>query len=254
MAANPPSNAKPSGDNRSAAGDTPIPLTFEDKLNQFWQKNRGIVFGLVVLVLAIILGKGLWESHQRDQERDIESAYANASTPEQLRAFVSAHPDHALSGIAEIRLADDAYTAGKSADAIAGYDKAISTLKTGPLVARAQLGRALAKIQAGKAADATADLKQLAGDANQLKAVRAEAAYQLASLAADSGNVADVQKYVDQLNQIDPASAWARRAVALRASLPAPAAPSPLSAPAASAPAATPSNSGPSVQVTLPKK
>lgn len=257
MAANPPSDAKPSGDNRSSAGDNYVPLTLEDKLNQFWQKNRGIVFGLCALILAVILGKGLWERHQHQQELEIESAYANASTPEQLRAFVAAHPDHELAGVAETRIADEAYTAGKSADALAAYDKAISILKTGPLAARVQLGRALAKVQAGKSTEAVSDLKQLLNDPTQLKAVRAEAAYQLASLAADAGNVAEVQKYIDQLNQIDPASPWARRAVALRSSLPAAptaAAPSPLSAPAAAAPASATSSSGPSVQVKLPTK
>ncbi len=257
MAAIPPSNANPTDDSK-ATGETYVPLTFEDKLNQFWQKNRGIVFGLCALVLAVILGKGLWERHQKQQEQDIETAYANATTPEQIKAFIAAHPDHSLSGVAELRQADEAYTAGKSADAITHYDKAVAILKTGPLAARAQLGRALAKVQAGKAAEAGNELKTLLNDATQLKALRAEAAYHLASLAADSGNATDVQKYVDQLNQIDPASPWARRAVSLRASLPATPAPSVPAAtsatPAVATPSSTTSSSGPSVQVKLPTK
>jgi hypothetical protein len=51
--------------------------------------------------------------------------------------------------------------------------------------------------------------------------VRSEAAYQLTSLAADAKNGADVQKFADQLMSIDPSSAWAQRAMSLRAMFPA---------------------------------
>lgn len=244
MAANPPSNSKSTGDNRGASDAAPV-LTLEDKLHQFWQKNRMIVLGLCALVLLAILGKGGWESYQRSQEDQVEKAYADATTSEQLKSFVAAHPDHELSGIAELRIADEAYTAGKSADAQAAYDKALSILKDGPLATRALLGRGLAKVQAGKTSEGTEDLKQLANDTKQLKTARAEAAYQLASLAADAGNSADVQKYVDQLNQIDPASSWARRAMLLRASLPVPAA-------STAAPNKDAGSSG--VQIKLPGK
>lgn len=244
MAANPPSNSKSTGDNRGASDATPV-LTLEDKLQQFWQKNRMIVLGLCALVLLAILGKGGWEAYQRSQEGEVEKAYADATTSDQLKSFVAAHSGHELSGIAELRIADEAYTAGKSADAQAAYDKALSILKDGPLATRALLGRGLAKVQAGKTSEGTEDLKQLANDTKQLKTARAEAAYQLASLAADAGNSADVQKYVDQLNQIDPASSWARRAMLLRASLPVPAA-------SATAPNKDAGSSG--VQIKLPGK
>jgi hypothetical protein len=139
-------------------------------------------------------------------------------------------------------LADEAYTAGKAADALAGYDKVVTILKTGPLVARAQLGRALAKVQAGKGTEAITDLRQLAGDAAQSKGARAEAAYHLTSLAAEAANAADVQKYSDQLMQLDPSGPWTQRALMLRASLPVASAAAPADVPAAG------------VQITLPGK
>lgn len=254
MAALPPSNSKSSGD---AAGQN-APLTFEEKLNQFWQKNRMVVLGLCVLILAVLLGKGIWERVQRDKEQQVETAYTEANTPDQLRAFVAAHPDHELAAVAEVRLADEAFTAGKYADAIAAYDKGIAVLKSGPLVSRARLGRAIAEVQSGKTTDGTTELKQLADDTTLLNAVRAEAAYNLAALAADAGNSADAQKYIDQLNQIDPASMWARRAMALQANLPRPAAASSLApslAPAAtstSTSTAQPSSTG--IKLNLPGK
>jgi len=218
MAATSPSNPSPS--KRTPTHEAVEPLTFDEKLNQFWQRNRAIVLGLCIVVLLAILGKGLWERMQAKHEGAIEAEYAQAATPDQLRAFAAAHPGHALAGIAQLRIADEAYAAGKASEAAAGYDKVLSVLKDGPLASRARVGRALANVQAGKTSEGESQLKQIANDASEFKAIRSEAAYQLASLAVDAHNTADAQKYIELLNQIDPSSAWARRAVQLQASLP----------------------------------
>ena len=96
---------------------------------------------------------------------------------------------------------------------------------------------------------ATRELKQLADDAKQFKAVRTEAAYHLTSLAVEAKDAVEAQKYVDQLMQIDVSSAWTQRAMAVRATLPASPAPA----------AATPAGEGKKeesagVQVKLPGK
>ena len=228
-----PSSSKPAGDDRNlVAVDAATASTFEDKLHLFWQKNGTAVLTLVGLVILGIIAKGGWDYLAAQKELDVEKDYAAATTPEARKAFAAAHPDHSLSAVSHLRLADEAYTAGKFADALTGYEKAVALFKTGPLGARAKLGLALAKISTGKAAEGTADLKQLAGDAAQLKGVRAEAAYQLTSLAAEAANGADVGKYADQLMSIDPQSPWTQRAISLRAMFPT-AAPAP--APAAKA-------------------
>lgn len=241
-----PSNSAGDDRNLVPADATPVP-SFEDKLQAFWEKNRGLVLAACGLVILAILGKGGWEYLQRGKEADIAKAYAAATTSDQLKSFSAAHPDHALAGVAQLRLADEAYAAGKAPDALAAYDKAIAALKDGPLAARAKLGRAVSKLQTGKAAEATGELQQLANDAAQFKAIRAEAGYHLASLAAEAGNSADVQKYSDQLMQIDPTSPWTQRGLQLRASLPV--------VPAAPAAAAAPADAAtPSVQLKLPGK
>lgn len=228
MAATPPTDPKPAGDDRNlVAVDSTTAVTFEDKLHLFWKNNRNAIFIVCAAVLLAIVGKGLWERFTRERELDVEKEYAAAKTTEQLKAFSTKHGDHTLAGVAQLRIADEAYAAGKAADAIAGYDKALTTLKSGPLAARAKLGRALAKIQAGKGGEATAELKQLADDTNQFRGLRAEAAYHLTGLAVEAGNAADAQKYVDQINQIEPLSSWGQRAMNLRATLPALPAPAP---------------------------
>ncbi len=243
-----PSAPQSSGDDRKlvAVDATYLAPSFEDKLHIFWAKNGTVVLALCGLVAVGILAKGGWDYVQAQKELDVQKAYATSTTSDQLKSFAAAHADHSLAGIAQLRLADEAYTAGKSADALAGYDKVVAVLKSGPLVARAQLGGALAKVQAGKAAEATTDLKKLVADTAQPKGARAEAAYHLTSLAAEAVNAADVQKYSDQLMQLDPSGPWMQRALMLRASVPA--------APAAvTAPAKTETPAG-EVKIVLPGK
>jgi hypothetical protein len=248
-----PSTPTPAGDDRNlVAVDATNALTFEDKLQLFWSKNRTAVIGLCLVIFLAILGKGGWDYLARQKELDIEKAYAAASTTEELKAFSARHPSHTLSGIAQLRIADEAYAAGKSADALAGYEKAIGALKGSPLAARAKLGHALARAQDGKTAEATAELKQIADDATQYKATRAEAAYHLTSLAVEARNGDEAQKYVDQLNQIDPMGAWAQRALMLRATLPATPAPAAASTPGT--PPAAEAKEEPSVKLNLPGK
>lgn len=246
-----PSSPSPAGDDRNLVPvDATTAVTFEDKAQLFWKKNRALLIGVCVVVLLAILGKGGWEYLARQKELDVEKAYAAATTTEQLKTFSAAHADHSLGGIAQLRIADEAYEAGKAADAIAAYDKAAVTLKTGPLAARAKLGRALAKASAGKAPEASTELKQIADDAAQFKALRAEAAYHLTSLAVEAGNATEAQRLVDQLNQIDPMGTWAQRAIMLRSTLPA----TPAPAPAAAAAPAADAKKDESVKVKLPGK
>jgi hypothetical protein len=242
-----PPSPTPAGDDRNLVpADASTALGFEEKLTLFWEKYRGAILGFCVVVILAILGKGGWEYLQRQKEAEVKKAYAAATTTEQLKAFGAAHGDHPLVGVAHVRIADEAYTAGKSADAVAAYDKALTIVKDGPLAARAKLGRALANVQAGKTAEATTALSQLANDATQFKGIRAEAAYHLTSLAVTAGNAADAQKNSDLLMQIDPTSPWTQRGLTLRASLP-PA--------AAAAPAAGETKAGaPGVEVKLPGK
>ena len=240
-----PSSPNPAGDDRNLVAAEAVPVqTFEDKLEQFWGKNRTAILALCGLILVGIIGKGVADHLAKEKDREVGKAYAAATNSDQLKAFANANSGHVLAGVARVRLADEAFAAGKAADAVAGYDLALAAVKDGPLAARARLGRAVAKLQLAKAAEASAELKQLADDAAQPKPVRAEAAYHLTGIAVEAGNAADAQKYVDQLNQLDPMGPWSQRAVGLRATLPA----TPAAAPAKAEGAA------PAVQVKLPGK
>lgn len=245
-----PASPKPAGDDRNLVPvDATTATSFEDKVHLFWQKNGTAVLTLCGLVVLGFLAKGGWDYMAAQKELGIEKNYAAASTTDQLKAFAAANTGHTLAGIALLRVADEAYAAGKAADALAGYEKAQPALKGTPLAARTKLGIALAKIGAGKTAEGTADLKTMVDAANEPKIVRVEAGYHLASLAAEAGNAADVQKYSEQLMKLDPQSPWAQRAFGLRASLPAPKA---EAAPAAAKADEKKADAAPAVQVKLP--
>lgn len=252
-----PSNPTPAGgDSNPAAAN----VGFDQQLQGFWGRNRTLVIGLCVIVLVAIIAKGGLGYLGKQKDLDVQKAYAAATTPEQLQAFATAHSDHPLAGIASLRLADDAYTANKPAEAVTLYDKAIAVLKDGPLVARAKLGRTLAKAQTGNASEATAELKQISDDETQFNAVRAEALYHLASISASAGNASEVQSYAMKIMQLDPQSPWTMRAMGLQSRLPAPAAAAPgiSVTPSTSAPAAPETKAGdagaPKVEVKLPGK
>jgi predicted negative regulator of RcsB-dependent stress response len=224
--ANPPSP-------QSAGAETPAPSPVDEGLQNFWKKNGNAILVLCALVLLGYVGKAGWEYFAREREAGIQQEFAAADAPEKLQAFADAHPSHALAGLAELRIADFAYASGRLDSAIIGYGRAIDILKTGPLAARARLGLAMAKIQSGLTGEGEASLHQLADDPTQYKAIRAEATYQLASLAASSGQGAEVEKYSVQLMQIDPNSPWTQRAFGLQS----------LVSP--TGPAANPANPGP---------
>jgi tetratricopeptide (TPR) repeat protein len=220
-----PSDSKPAGDDRNlvAVDESYVALSLEDRLHLILKNHsRTIIAACVVAVLAI-LAWGAWDLAAGQREAAVEKDYAAANTSEKLKSFAAANAGHPLAGVAQLRIADEAYSAGKYADAVGAYEAAATILKTGPFAGRAHLGAAMARLGLGKTTEGEATLRQISGDTGQLKGLRAEATYDLASLAADAGQTADVMKLSDQLMQIDPSSQWTQRGLALRARLPAPA-------------------------------
>jgi predicted negative regulator of RcsB-dependent stress response len=232
-----PSNPKlpgdsPQGGTKPAGAENPVHSPIDEPLLAFWKKNGQAILVLVGLVILFYVGKGGWDYFARQQEEGIRKEFAEATTPDKLQAFSAAHPDHILGGIAQLVIADGDSKAGRALAAVSGYSRAFTILKSGPLAARAQLGLAMAKIQSGEKSEGEASLHALADDAHQFQAVRAEALFQLASLAASAGNGEEVQRLAMQLMQIDPSSPWAQEAFALEAEMPPSAPRAPMVAPA----------------------
>lgn len=229
---------------KSAEVAAPVAPSFEERLRIFWEKNAKTVYALCVVVLLAIIGRGAFEYYQAQKEASIQADYAAATTPEKLKAFINQYPTHTLAAVASLRQADDAYSAKNYAEAVSNYQRAADILKTGPFAGRARLGVAVSKLNQGQTAEGEDKLKQIANDSTQLKPVRAEAAYHLAALAVDAGRTEDATKYLDLASSVEADGSWAKRAMMLRTSLPAPtAAPAAASTPAA--PASTPAPTKP---------
>jgi hypothetical protein len=218
-----PHSAPSSGDDRNlvTVDENYLAPSFEDRLRLFWEKNSRAVLAAIALVLVVILAKGGYEIVHAQNEKAVAADYAAATTDEQLEAFVAAHSGHVLGGLAQLRLADSAYSAGNYTGARAAYDKASGILKSNTFGQRARLGSAVSAIQAGATAEGEAALKQLSSDLNLDKIVRAEATCTLASLAAAAGDSAEAIRLIEQTTTIDPDGPWAERATMLRATLPA---------------------------------
>ena len=239
-----PSSQPPAAANTGAAGAAS--LSFDEMLHQLWrQYGRAVTIGCAAVLLAI-LARGGWDYFSAQKEQAVRQDYAAATTSEKLKAFANDHAGHILAGVARLRLADEAYAAGKGDEACAAYEAALPMLKDSLLADRARLGLAMAKVQAGRTADGEAALREFAGQADGSTGLRAEAAYHLASLAHTAGRTEDVKKYADQLMQIDAGGPWAQRAQMLRLQAPA------VPATPAQAQVDAPTAAEPAIKLNLP--
>jgi predicted negative regulator of RcsB-dependent stress response len=246
----PPSQPSAKSEKPRASDDQTQPeVPFDVQLREFWETNRKTIFVGCGLVLLAIIGRYTYDAYSAQREASIESGYAAALTPARLQTFARDHAGHPLAGAAWLKLADDAYVAGNFAEAVGNYDKAIAALPGTPYAARALLGKAMCQLQSGKTAEGAAILKQLSEDTAQLRGVRCEAAYHLASLAFDAGHFDEVARLANLVMQADAGGTWAQRCLLLRARAPEPVAT--VAVPAVP-PAEKPAEGPPAVTVKVP--
>jgi predicted negative regulator of RcsB-dependent stress response len=223
---NPPSAPIPTGKTPAGAPaeNSSADLPFEMTLRAFWDKreNRNTLYGGLIAVLAIIVGWNAYQALAARHQAGIQASFAAAVTPGQLQTFVRENPGHPLAGAAWLKLGDEAYAAGRFAEAVGSYEQAIAALPGTPFAARARLGKAMCLVQSGKTSEGMTQLKQLADDTTQLTATRCEAASHLASLTFDSGDAEATARLCDLVMQLDGNGMWAQRAFLLRMRLPAP--------------------------------
>lgn len=218
----PPLQASASGDDRNlvSVDENYVAPSFEDRLNLFWSEHSKTVIAAVVVVLLAVVANGAYGFFKARRASAAGVAYAAAKTDDQLRAFVADYPSLPVTGLAQLRLADDAYSAGNYAAAQSGYAQAADALGATTFGWRARLGAAVALLQSGKAADGETALKRIFADTAASKPVRAEAGYHLAELAADAGRVDEATSLVSQISTIDPEGQWSERAMILQTRLP----------------------------------
>jgi len=219
MAKAKPTTPPPPGDDRNlvTVDDALTGPSFEDRVQAFWDKHRYTIIWACVAVLLVVVARTGWDLWQDRQARVLGQAYAAATANEEtLAAFAAQHRGKALSGVAYLSLADQAYARADYAAAREHYAAAQRELGGTLFNGRIVLGLAISRLKAGESAAGESALRSLADDITLDRAVRAEAAYHLASLAAEAGEHERLDALVDQLGRIDPASTWAQRALMLQ--------------------------------------
>lgn len=205
----------------SATPTTPTAPDFAEQVHQFWEKNHNQVYFLCLAVILALVGREGWSYYSTQREQGVEAEYAKAAgAADRLARFADDNAGHPLAGAALLGVADDKYSKGDFKAAQAAYTKAATSLTEAALLSRAKLGAAMSQLAGGDTAGAEAALKSLSGDAALAKLTRAEAGYQLASLAQSAGHPADARKYATEVTKLDGASVWAQRSLMLLAQLP----------------------------------
>lgn len=211
-----PSN--PPTEDPNAAAEAVSTGDLEEAVQQFWEKNRSLLMLLAVVILVAIIGRNGWDYLQSAQAASAREDFAAAGDAAALQAFAADHEGTPLAGAALLKVADEAYTDGRYADAIAGYDQAAAALADTVFSDRIALGRAMAQLGSGDSAGEAA-LQTLANDTDVATAVRSEAVYHLAGLALGRGDAAALANLVTQADTIDAGSNWSQRVTLMQSSL-----------------------------------
>lgn len=209
----------PPGDDRNLVGTTEAASSpdLEEVVQQFWEKNKSLLMALAAVVLVAIIVRNGWAYYQVAQVESAREEFAQAESDSALEEFADDHSGSALAGVALLKVADNAYSEQRYSDAISAYDAASADLADTPFVHRIALGRAMAQVMSGDTAGGQAALQSVANDTSAASAVRGEAVYHLASLALESGDLAQIDALATQVDGFAPGSTWSQRVTLMRA-------------------------------------
>lgn len=192
---------------------------FEESVRRFWEKNRAALLAAAVVVLLLIAGRFGWSMMQEGKAASAREAYAAVTTDAQRETFAKNEAGTLLAGAALLEVADTAYSEGRYGEAIKHYDAAAKEMAGTVFADRIRLGRGMAQIRSGDESGGRETLRALANDTGASAAVRGEAAFHLASMAAAAGNADEVAALATQISSIDQMSTWSQRVMMLQATM-----------------------------------
>lgn len=244
-----PSQPSPmKGDDRNLVAVDQIQegLSLEDQIYLFWERYKWHVVAAIVTIVAVVAGREVLAEMREAREAGVRAAFAEASAAggARLMTFADENPGHPLAGIALLTRADELYSEGGYAEAGPLYTRAVEKLAGSPFQSRARLGGAMAQVRAGETDAGAAALQALVDNVAEFAGVRAEAAYHLATIAAERNDLERARALLDQAQNLDTFSfTWSRMALAFREAIETPLPPQADTPPpgiALPAPAATP--------------
>ena len=187
-------------------------ISLEDRINIYWNDNKGFLVGCVIVLLIGIIGYQGMRIVKENTEAKIQSEYTAANSSGTLESFVDAHASKPLGGFASLIIADEAYIKEDYEKALEFYTLATSSTLTDPmLTGRAHIGQAFALYNKGKTDEGLAKLNAITIDTSLSSAIRVEAAYHLAMDAHAAGRTEEFASYVKQVESADFADQWQQR-------------------------------------------
>lgn len=192
----------------------------EDALFLFWKRNRDKVQLTIVIVLLVAVGGLGFKAFQRKKLEKTQNAYLEAVQSGETEAFAQKYSSSPLAGLVLLQSADKAFEEEDFTQAIARYKEAGAALKGTVIEGRTQLGIAIATIYKGNDAEGKTLLSSIAQNPKLLGSDRAEAAYHLAIIALNQGEVDTARSQLDFIATLDQAGFWGQKAALLRKASP----------------------------------
>ena len=186
-------------------------LSFEDRVNIYWNENKSFLIGSIVALLLVVVGYQGMRIIKEQAEAALQAEYAEADANGTLAEFAHAHSYKALGGFAALKIADEAYSDGDYEKALEFYDLAVSVLEEPILAGRARIGLAFALYHNGKIEECLARLNAITSDSTLAEAIQVEAAYHLAVEAHAAGRTSEFSSYTAQVNDSKFAGQWQQR-------------------------------------------
>ncbi len=192
----------------------------EDQLALIWEKNKKFIIYSVVGIFAIFAIYHLSGYIAEQGRLAVQEDYASADDSASKLAFAQNESGNPLSGFAYKELAAEAYEAGDYTKAVEYFENASKSAK-GAIKESAQMGHAMALIQAGQTDQAESILKELVSNENAGNL--AEARYRLAALAVENGDFEYARTLIADLqtNFSQETFYWIQKAMSLQSKLPA---------------------------------
>lgn len=186
-------------------------VSFEDRVNIYWQENKGFLIGCITALFLVIAGYQGIQIIKEQRELAFQTKYSEANVNGTLAEFARAHSNKALGGFAALKTADQAYADEDFETALEFYNLTLSSLKDTIFAGRARIGTAFALYKSGKVEEGLAQLGSITSDTALPEAIRTEAAYHLAVEAHAAGRTAEFSGYTEQVNGSAFAGPWQQR-------------------------------------------
>lgn len=205
-------DAAPKADERNLVKkELDAELPPEERIKLWWERNRAALAVGAIVALVIVIGFQGIRLQREAFDRKVQEAWLEVTTDEARLAFAEQYETHPLGGIAWLKIGDAAYADSNFEEAQIAYETASEALVEPVFQGRARIGAAISALKNGERERARLALEQLAGDPAMFEAIRAEAAFHRALMAAEDKDTEAFERYRQLLMTLQYTQGWMSR-------------------------------------------